>query len=378
MGGRAFLCQISEDDWYISRVLGVYGNREGSERKGKVRYFGESSPTVQSTIEDLVGMRKGDLVFFHVLRKDEESSIHGVYRVREEPFFNEQRLWKSEYFIYPYRFCFEPHPEHVNLCRYDASIAVSQFYASVEIGEIRSIVTLEREERGAAHAVKGVAREDAEKIIEALYREFPTRRLQQPVKFEPLKISGPHLRNHIKRIGEIEFALKAVVAYKLGQEDPNFTQFIPACRDRQYDFLIQTFIGQTIRRPVDLVCIGYGNSERALTIIEVKRDIAKIDDLVQLLNYQEIFRIRGDEVSNLNFSACLLAKRFQPELVNYCHLRNLFIPWEEIVLLSYTPISNGTDAKFTIQTLQHLGEKAPDFSRGDESPKSLFESRVHK
>jgi hypothetical protein len=28
--------------------------------------------------------------------------------------------------------------------------------------------------------------------------------------------------------------------------------------------------------------------------------------------------------------------------------------------------------------LQHLGEKAPDFSRGDESPKSLFESRVHK
>ncbi|MEM3565037.1 MAG: hypothetical protein QXR19_17555, partial [Candidatus Jordarchaeaceae archaeon] len=170
-------------------------------------------------------------------------------------------------------------------------------------------------------------------------------------KFEPLKISGPHLRNYIKRVGEIEFALKAVVAYKLGQEDPDFTHFIPACRYGQYDFLIQTFIGQTIRRPVDLVCIGYGNSERTLTIIEVKRDIAKIDDLVQLLNYQEILRIRDIECSNLNFSACLLARRFQPELVNYCHLRNLFIPWEKAVLLSYTPTSNGTDANFTIQTL---------------------------
>jgi len=28
--------------------------------------------------------------------------------------------------------------------------------------------------------------------------------------------------------------------------------------------------------------------------------------------------------------------------------------------------------------LQNLGEKAPDFSCGDESPKSLFESRVYK
>ncbi len=262
MRGRAFLCQISEDDWSISRVIGVYGNREGSERKGKVQYFDDTSPTVQSIVEDLVGMRKGDLVFFHVLRKNEESSIHGVYRVREEPFFNEQRLWKSENFIYPYRFCFEPHPEHITLCKYDASIAVNQFYASVEIGEIRLIVTLEREERGAAHAVKMVAREDAKKIIETLYREFPTRRLEKPLKFEPLKISGPHLRNYIKRVGEIEFALKAVVAYKLGQEDPDFTCFIPACRNGQYDFLIQTFIGQTIRRPVDLVCIGYHNSER--------------------------------------------------------------------------------------------------------------------
>jgi len=36
--------------------------------------------------------------------------------------------------------------------------------------------------------------------------------------------------------------------------------------------------------------------------------------------------------------------------------------------------------KFSIPRidLQNLGEKAPDFSRGDESPESLFESMVYK
>ena len=157
MKQRAFICQISEKDWLVSREIGVYGNREGSEREGKIRYFDSGSPTIQSIIEDLIGMRKGDLIFFHVIeRAEEESSLHGVYRVREEPFYNNKvRLWKSNpKLIYPYRFCFEPHPEHIELCKYDANIPVSEFYMSIESRDVRSIFTLEREVRGAAHAVK--------------------------------------------------------------------------------------------------------------------------------------------------------------------------------------------------------------------------------
>jgi hypothetical protein len=121
----------------------------------------------------------------------------------------------------------------------------------------------------------------------------------------------------------------------------------------KYDFLIQNYIGQTIRRPVDFVCIGYGSSEKIITIIEAKKDIAELDHLVQLLNYQEVFRIRNVREDRLNyrFSPCLLAKRFQPELIKYCSLRNMFIPWEEIILIAYTPISGGADATFTVQTL---------------------------
>jgi hypothetical protein len=352
---RAFICQISEEDWIVSRSIGVYGNREGSERKGKPEYFKPDSKTVQSIIEDLIGMRKGDLAFFHVIKGEGGGgSIHGVYRVREEPFYSTQKLnWKSKFFIYPYRFCFEPHPEHITLCEYDASIPVSQFYAAIETGTIRSILTLEREERGEAHAVKTITREDAEEIIKLLYREFPKRCVQQPISFNPIQISGVPLKNHIKRVGELEFSVKAIVAYKLGQGDPNFIQLIPACRTMKYDFLIQNYIGQTMRRPVDFICIGYEDSVKTISIIEAKKDVAGLNDLVQLLSYQEIFRIRnvGRDKLNYNFLPCLLAREFQTELINYCSLRNTFIPWEKVTLIKYSPVSEGTDATFTAQTL---------------------------
>lgn len=369
MNNRAFICQVSEEDWFVSRKVGVYGNREGSEKRGEIKYFAKSKKgdqTIQSIIEDLIGMKKGDIIFFHVIGAAEgESSIHGVYRVRNEPFYNDKvRLWSSSpYFVYPYRFCFEPHPEHTKLCKYDASILVSELYTAIENRNIRSILTLEREVRGAAHAVKTITRGDAKEIVKLLYRDFHHRRLQQPIKFRPRQMKMPSLRKYIKRIGEIEFAVKALVAYELGRENQNFIKHIPACRNTEYDFLIETFIGQTMRKPVDLLCVGSKESEKIVTIIEAKTDLANIDHLVQLLKYQEMFKIRRNidrDSLAYKFSSCLLAKRFHQELINYASARNVYIPWEEIILLKYAPSRNGESAVFTTQTLPkptHLPSK---------------------
>lgn len=352
----AFICQISEVDWLITREIGVYGNREGSERNGKVVYFRNTKrgdQTIQSIIEDLIGMRKGDIIFFHVIREREESSIHGIYRVREEPFYNNLRIWKSNpYLVYPYRFCFEPHPEHVELCKYDANIPVSEFYRAVEQRDIRSILTLEREVRGAAHAVKKVLHEDAEQIIKLLYRSFHINRLPKPVTFRPMQMQVTPLRNYIQRIGEIEFAIKALVAHELGRKDPRFINYIPACRGSEYDFLIETFVGQTMRKPVDILCIANRDSKQ-VTTIEAKTDRAYIKDLIQSLKYQEIFKLRNIDKGSLTykFSICLLAKRFHRELVEYTSIRNTFLPWEEIILLKYIPTRDGKDATFTPQML---------------------------
>ncbi|MEM3551240.1 MAG: hypothetical protein QXV01_09155, partial [Candidatus Bathyarchaeia archaeon] len=249
----AFICQVSEVDWLVSREIGVYGNREGSETDKGIVYFintKKGDQIIQSIIEDLIGMRKGDTVFFHVIKGEEESSIHGVYRVREEPFYNAKlTIWKSSpYLVYPYRFCFEPHPDHIELCRYDANIPVSEFYRSVEYRNIISVLTLEREVRGAAHAVKKILHEDAEEIIKLLYRDFPIHGLQKPVTFKPMQMNMEPLRDHIKRVGEIEFAIKALAAYKLGRRDKDLIDYIPACKNGDYDFVIETFVGQTMRK----------------------------------------------------------------------------------------------------------------------------------
>jgi hypothetical protein len=357
----AFICQISESDWLISREIGVYGNREGSERSGEIVYFadmkkGIGEQIIQSIIEDLLGMRKGDTVFFHVIGAAEgESSIHGIYSVREEPFYNDDvKLWRSSpYLTYPYRFCFEPHAEHIELCKYDASILVSEFYKSVENRNICSVLTLEREVRGSAHAVKKISSDDTEEILKLLYRDFNSRCFKDSIDFKPVSMKGPSLRNHIRGVGKIEFAIKALVAYELGQRESNLVKWIPACRNSEYDFLIESFVGQTARKPTDILCISSGGLEKAVTVVEAKTDLVQMDDLIQSLKYQELFKLRNIDKGSLTYkmSICLLGQRFHQELINYTPIRNMVLPWEEIILLKYNPTQDGKNATFTPEKL---------------------------
>ncbi len=344
-------------DWAISREIGVYGNREGSENdSGEVTYFTKTKKgdqIIQSIIEDLIGMRKGDIVFFHVLKTD-ESAIHGVYRTREEPFFNDRvRIWKSSpSLVYPYRFCFEPYPGHLELCNHDANVPVSEFYQSVENRKIMSILTLEREVRGAAHAVKKITRDDSKEIIRLLYRHHDIYHDDQMLLFKPMHMAMTPLRVFIDKIGKIEFAVKSLLAYELGQKNPNITCFFPPCNESEYDFLIETFVGQTMRRPIDLMCIAEKDT-KIVTTIEAKTDKAEIYDLMQSLQYQELFKLRNIDRGSLNyqFSICLLAHRFSPKLAEYASVRNIFLPWEKVILLKYDPIQEGKNAIFTLQKL---------------------------
>jgi hypothetical protein len=360
----AFVCQISEKDWFVSREIGVYGNREGSEREGRFVFFAKTSrgeAIIQSIIEDLIGMRKGDAVFFHVIARElGESSIHGVYSVMEAPFFNDTtRIWKSSpHFVYPYRFCFGPHPEHAELCRYDVSITLSEFYRLIEARRLRSIPTLEREVRGAAHAVKKISLDDAQEITRSLYGSFHQTRQDHAVKFRPVGIEPRQpLSQHIRRVGRIEFAVKAVVVRKLALKDPELTRHIPACRN-EYEFLIETFVGQTVRRPTDIFISCNRGGKTTVTILEAKVDLAKMADFSQALKYQEIFRLRNVDRGSLDYemSTCLLAQRFRQDLISYSFIRNRVLPHEEVILLKYAPTRNGTDAQFMIQELEsHVG-----------------------
>jgi len=278
----------------------------------------------------------------------------------EAPFFNDTtRIWKSSpHFVYPYRFSFGPHPEHAELCEYDASITLSEFYRLIEARTLRSISTLEREVRGAAHAVKKISLADAKEITKSLYGAFHLRAQDRPVEFRPVNIKPRQpLSQHIRKVGRIEFAVKAVVAHRLAQRDPELIRLIPACEEG-YEFLIETFVGQTVRRPTDIFIQCNRGGKTSVTILEAKVDLAKMPDLAQALKYQEIFKQRNIDRGSLGYamSTCLLAKRFQQDLISYSFVRNMVLPHEEVILLKYAPTRDGTDAQFMIQELEsHVG-----------------------
>jgi hypothetical protein len=349
-----FICQLCEMDWKVSRKIGIYGNREGSERRGNVLFkdLRNGDMIVQSIVEDLIGMHKGDKLFFHVLKDGQESTLHGIYQVTDEPFYNDKvRIWESSsWLIYPYRFCFAPHPDYLSLCTFDANIRVSDFYTAIENKAIRSLTTLEREEMGAAHAVKTITEEDGQEIERLLRRDYKFRRQKQPIAFEPLKIDKIPIKTQIKKVGNIEFAVKAIAAYHLGQKNPEFTVMIPACRTGKYDFLIESFLGSTVRRPTDIVCISneVDTTDREVTIIEAKTETAEKKDLIQALRYREIYRLRNADKGALDskISVCLLAKSFKQDLIDYVSIRNKVLINQEVILLKYSPTANQTDANF--------------------------------
>jgi len=342
----AFICSISERDWEISRAKGIYGNKIGNiGQSGKYRKF--SAQTQFSIIRDLVGMQKGDKVFFHVLANDGPSRIHGIYIVREPPFYDATRIWKDSYEIFPYRFLFEPYPKYRYLCEYDANIEVVEFYELIEQRKIWSLATLENEMNIEARSVRKI--EDggeAKETLRLLHRDYRMRRQEQKVNFSPISLTrnARPLREFIKDIGRFENSIKALLMYKLGQKDPALVEILGPISD----FMNEVFIAQTTRKCMDILCIGNSeNQNKKYIICEVKTDRCTTKDLSQLLFYMDLFKRR--EIVNIHSDliiGSLIGKKFDSEVIDFSRKRNAQNVNGSILLIEYTPNEQGTDASF--------------------------------
>ena len=56
----AFICQISEADWDIAKVIGLYANREKKSDGSEL-----SEVIITSIIRDLISIQPSDKLFFH-------------------------------------------------------------------------------------------------------------------------------------------------------------------------------------------------------------------------------------------------------------------------------------------------------------------------
>ncbi len=341
----SFICSISERDWETSKTKGIYGNKEGNILRGHYREF--PPKTKYSIIRDLVGMRKGDNVFFHVVRDNKPSSVHGIYIVREDPFYNASKIWNDPHEIFPYRFIFEPHPNYAYLYKYDASIEVVDLYELIEQRKIWSLATLENEINIEARSVRKIEDgKETKEILRLLHRDYRHRRTDTKINFTPIPSppGSKPLRDYIQDIGRYENSIKALLLYKIAQDDSSIISILGSIAD----FMNEVFIAQTTRKNIDILCIQHQKADaRRYIICEVKTDRCQSDSLKQVLYYMDLFK-RRDLVNIYSdiIVGCLIGQRFDPEVIEFSQKRNAHGINGSILLIEYNPTENGKDAHF--------------------------------
>jgi hypothetical protein len=336
----AFVCTLSEEDWQITRELGIYGNRYFKERTENP--FNKS--TQLSIIRDLIAMREGDYVFFHLRRR---KTIHGVYRVRKAPYFdNKTKIWSNDTELFPFRFLFEPHPDYEYLTNYDANIEVHSLYEYIDKGTFRSLVTLENEQNIEARSVRKILKEDAELIIKLLHRDFKFRKRDSALKFipyNPIDNVTP-LKFYIDNVGRYENAIKAVIMYELAYNPTSILSDLSKNMNINYenfDFINEFFIAQTTRKAVDI----YARDDNYHIIFEVKTDRVDEKALQQALYYKDLLLQRlGAKGVESSVYVLIIGQRFSNKLIDL--IKKLNTLKTQIYLIEYIPVEKNKWAVF--------------------------------
>ncbi len=335
----AFICTLSEEDWGKTRELGVYGNRFYKE--GTAQKLGDDQQL--SIIRDLISMREGDVVFFHIRNK---KTIHGIYRVRREPYFdNRYRIWDNPLELFPYRFLFEPHPDYNYLAEYDANIEVHSLYELIDRGKIKSLVTLENEQNIERRGVRKILIEDAKILISLLHRDFKYRKTNHKLSFNLYNPSNDilPLKECVYDVGRFENAIKAVLMYELAHNPSLVSKIFSGLKGDpdKIDFVNEFFIAQTTRKSIDIY-VTFKNSH---ILIEVKTDKVDENALRQALYYRDLLSQRPwIDTERDRIKVVLVGKRFVNTLP--ASIKKLAKINNGIQLIQYKPINNGKWGEF--------------------------------
>lgn len=324
----AFLCTLSEQDWETALTKGVYGNRYYKE--GTIRPHGDVQQL--SIMRDLISMKSGDLVFFHIRGRQ---TIHGAYEVRNEAFFDDTPIWSDPTERFPYRFLFQPSRNFPYVCKGDANIDVQSLYELIDSGQIISLVTLEFEQNIEARSVRRILVEDALKMINLLHRDFRLRSSSTEICFQLMQppSNAVKIRNKLFKVGNVENAIKAIVLHKLAHRDPALCELLGL--PENYDFVNEFFVAQTTRKAIDILV----KAENHHAILEFKTNECDKAALRQSLYYRDLLRQRSWIRNRDGILVVLIAQSFAGDLqqavkkINYVN--------EPIKLVQYQPTDNG-------------------------------------
>jgi len=339
----AFICQVSDTDWSVSRVEGVYGNRENKpDSRAPLR-----PQDRLSVIRDLISVRPGDIIFFHVIGKEfGVSGLHGPYTPRSNPYYDNSLTWDNMKETFPFRFLFKPFPGYESICDADMSVRVSDLYQAIEARGIWSLATLENERNIEKRAVRKIAVSDAKTILNIFLREFKLgSQTAPPIQLMPEPANLVPMRAQIQHAGRYENAVKAIMMDKLADRHPSLTTLF----GNYVDYMNETFVAPTTRKLIDILVVSKVNEDGYYYyIVEAKNARFGFGELRQLMSYVDLFRQRPvfrpdrDKVF-----ACALAAAFDADTEAFRNLHNTLSPYDPIILIQYKPTNQARDALFS-------------------------------
>ena len=333
----AFICSISPRDWPIALKKGIYGNK--LYKKGSKELLGDVQQL--SIIRDLISMKNDDLVFFHVIG---EKTVHGIYQVSKEPFYDETKIWDDEFESFPYRFQFKPHPDFRELCLNDACISVHSFYEIIDKGEIRSLVSLEFEQNIERRSIRRLLSIDTKQIIKLLLRDFSRDKYREKINFEYHQTTDfEPLNDKVYRVGSIENAITAVIMYELSEDTSNFKKIIGL--KGKCDFANEFFVAPTTRKAIDI----FTTWDTQTAIIECKSKKVDVFGLQQGLYYRDLIYQQNWYDKTNKIILILVGSSFHKDVIKaVVHLNK--IEQFEIKLIKYNPIENNKWGNFSDET----------------------------
>lgn len=329
----AYICTISAWDWYTARSKGVYGNRYDYKDNG----LPLSDSNKLSIIRDMISIREGDIIFFHIKG---EKKIRGIFQARSNAFFDTNPIWNNPYDNFPVRFLFASKSDLFLHYNADAEIKVESLYEIIDQNMIESLVTLENEQNIEARAVKRIFLTDAMRIIRLLYRDL-NYHVYTNLKFQPYFPRNPiDLRNKIDHVGRYENAIKSIISWMLANKDKSLLEPLDLCSN--FDFVNEFIIAPTTRKAIDFLI----KTSEKFIIIEVKNNRCDLNTLKQVLYYSDLIDQRPWSRKREKI-VVLVGQRFSRELIDKTDKINRFMRHVQIKLIKYEPILQNRWAIFT-------------------------------
>jgi hypothetical protein len=315
VGAHVFL--VGEDNFEVCISRGVYGCVMPGTEHSKAE-----------VVAGILSIQLGDLVLFYV----KNQGIYGLWKVSEEPYFDQSKVWAHHDQMFPYRFSFEATIGHLA-----TPVSLSDVLDLRDKGRIWTFDLSPVQQKNQYKITMDEARE----LLRLLLRNNPIR---QP----PRPIPDPYVPRTRGKI-DVDFAFGQAGRFRYeGWLNAWFMRSLAKgeLKDLLGDYReFLNLVPTTFNKVMDIflthvTTVDSIDVPHKYTCIELKADRGTEKDLAQILRYEKWLARKLAAGDDEMVQSVVVANRFTDGLIQYVENRRR-IEEKTVRLISYRAASDG-------------------------------------